>query len=292
VIHDARRAPFCFQTHAALDVIRERFVGAKRTTAIAVYVAMTETANRNGGSVARESFRASRKEIADRAGVSVDTLDRYAADLAEAGLIEVERERVGTVNLPNRWSLVEPPVRTGAPPSRTGAATPSRTDAATPSRTGAARTTRKDLEERSEETPLEGRVPRTVNQKPTTDIERQLAAAVLAEWNEQAGQKLAASEWLGKIVMRIREYPDLGPDDHAHVIAASLAKPWWKGPASPSVVYGSGAQFERSILAVTAPAPESNGEPLRYGRGLTARQMRDMAESGAIRAAVERINRT
>lgn len=253
MITDDRRAPFCFQTHGALDAIRSHFEGPKRTTAIAIYVALTETANRNGGASVRENFRASRKEVAERAGVSVDTLDRYVGGFAEIGLLEVERERVGSVNLANRWSLREPD-RTGAPPSRTGAATPSRTDAATPSRTGAARTTRSELQEvpKEEVTAL---IPAKVDRRPVSPAEGSLAVAVLAEWNGQAGQKLTSRDWISKIVMRIREYPDLRVEDHAHVIATALANPWWKGPANPSVVYGSGAQFERSILAVTSPPP-------------------------------------
>lgn len=131
MISDERRPPFCYQTHAALDAIRSKFTGAKRTTAIAVYVVMTETANRQGGATARASgFRAARAEIAERVGISVDTLDRYVSDLCAIPLLNVIRERAGEVNLPNRWSLVEPPRRTDAPPSRMGAATPSRTDAA------------------------------------------------------------------------------------------------------------------------------------------------------------------
>ena len=54
--------------------------------------------------------------------------------------------------------------------------------------------------------------------------------------------------------MRIREYPDLGIEEHAHIIGAALRDPWWKGPASPSVVYGSDAQFERSIAQAKQPA--------------------------------------
>lgn len=108
-VRDGRRAPFCFQTHAALALIRENFTGAKRTTALAVYLSLTEAANRSGGAAARDGFLASRPDIAEAVGISVDTLDRYAADLVKAGLLEVERRRFEGVNLPNRWVLVDPP---------------------------------------------------------------------------------------------------------------------------------------------------------------------------------------
>lgn len=119
-LQDRRRPAFCFQTHEALDLIREHFEGARLTTALAVYLGLTEAANRSGGAEARDGFRATRKEIAARVGLSVDTLDRYAREFEEIGLIEVERKTAGTVNLPNVWVLNDSP----APPSRTGAATP------------------------------------------------------------------------------------------------------------------------------------------------------------------------
>lgn len=127
-VEDGRRAPFCFQTHDALDRIREHYQGAKRTTALAVYLSLTEAANRAGGAAARGGFSASRKEIAGAAGISVDTLDRYVADLVKIGLVEARRRAVEGVNLPNTWVLLDPlpvpPVAARVRPggSRTGAA--------------------------------------------------------------------------------------------------------------------------------------------------------------------------
>jgi hypothetical protein len=122
-----------------------------------------------------------------------------------------------------------------------------------------------------------------VDRKPVTSTEGPLAVAVLAEWNQQTGQHLASRDWLSKIVMRIREYPDLTVDDHAHIIAASLAAPWWKGAPTPSVVYGSGAQFERSILTVKA-GPQDDRPRTGPGGGPTpeemARRARRLAEEG------------
>lgn len=117
-VTDHRSPPFCYQTLDALAAIRAYFTGAKLATALAVYVTFTEVANAKGGAAARGGFKATRKEIAKLAGVSVDTLDRYAATFEEIGVIEVEREKVGEVNLPNRWALTDP-------------STPGRTDAAT-----------------------------------------------------------------------------------------------------------------------------------------------------------------
>lgn len=126
MIHDRRRPPFCFQTLGALDAIRDLFDGAKRSTAIAIYVVLTEQANRAGGASAREGFQAGRAELAQAAGVSLDTLDRYTIAFEAAGLIEIERTKIGGANLPNTWTLID----SSAPPGRTHAATPGRTRAA------------------------------------------------------------------------------------------------------------------------------------------------------------------
>ena len=132
VVVDRRRTPFCFQTHAALDVIRAHYTGARRATALAIYLSFTEAANRHGGAAARGGFQAARKEVAESAGVSADTIDRYAGEFVDHGLLTIERRKAGSVNLPNIWILEEPKVTagSGAPPGRTGAARGSRTGAA------------------------------------------------------------------------------------------------------------------------------------------------------------------
>jgi hypothetical protein len=127
-VRDERRTPFCYQTHDALDVLRATFDGNRRATALAIYLCLTEAANRSGGAAARDGFTAARKEVADAAGVSADTLDRYVAEMEAAGILRRDRRRVEGVNLPNVWVLVEPgqvppvaaPVRPGG--SRAGAA--------------------------------------------------------------------------------------------------------------------------------------------------------------------------
>lgn len=109
-VQDRRRVPFCFQTHEALDALRESgmFAGARLSTALSVYLVLTEAANRSGGAGARDGFAATRTGLAALAGISVDTLDRYVADFVKIGIVEVQRRRVEGVNLPNRWALPEP----------------------------------------------------------------------------------------------------------------------------------------------------------------------------------------
>lgn len=111
-----------------------------------------------------------------------------------------------------------------------------------------------------------------VDRKQATDEEMTLAALILGMWNSRTKQNLRAGEWLAKIIMRCREHPDASLDDHVRVIDHALANPWWTGAASPSVIYGSAAQFERSVVAMTAPQFEKQ-PPLRYGRGMTTKQI-------------------
>lgn len=105
-----------------------------------------------------------------------------------------------------------------------------------------------------------------VDRKVVTPAEDALALAVLAVWNEHAGQELRARGWLAKIVMRIREYPEATLADHAHIIHANLARPWWSGAPTPSVVYGSDAQFERAITTARLALEEGADEDERLAR--------------------------
>lgn len=113
-----------------------------------------------------------------------------------------------------------------------------------------------------------------VDGKPATDAERLLAQQVLAAWNRLAGQQLTAKTWLAKIVMRLREHPELGLDEHEQIIGSTLRHPWWRGVPSPSVIYGNDAQFERQLTeAARSPATQSQAAfeiALRVMRGREA----------------------
>lgn len=103
-------------------------------------------------------------------------------------------------------------------------------------------------------------VPEKVDRKPVTEEEAALAVAVLAAWNWRTDQRLTSKDWVAKIVMRIREHPEIDDVGHKAVIEATLAQPWWTGPPTPSVVYGSGAQFERCLLVLNqGPRAERRG---------------------------------
>ena len=97
------------------------------------------------------------------------------------------------------------------------------------------------------------RVRWKVDKREVTEREEALARLILGYWNAATGQSLTNRDWLAMIVMRLREHPELELGDHQVTITSVLANPWWSGSPSPNVIYGSGAQFERSLMVKTQP---------------------------------------
>ena len=266
LVEEQRLPPFCYQTRAALDVIRGEFSGTKRATALAVYVALTDLAARRHYNGGRNGYTAGRRELAAAAGVGIDTLDRYVKSLERIGLLNVLRAKVGESNLPNRWALVEPSPAGGS---------------RSPGPPLAAGDGHKELEVNLEgeanashtavpgvPPPHQENRPGKVDGKPVTDEEYDLASEVLSAFNRIAGTRYSRAEVIGKIVMRIREQPKLNLAAHEEVIRAVLRRPWWKGDPGPQVVYGNAELFERNLHAAVnaSEAPALTFEEMeQYG---------------------------
>jgi 5-methylcytosine-specific restriction endonuclease McrA len=91
--------------------------------------------------------------------------------------------------------------------------------------------------------------PKSVDSKPVTDQERELADGILAAWNAAIGAELQPTREYGRgIVMRIREHPDLTLEDHVRVITTRVRKKWWteKRPG-PRVLYGNATIFTEAV---------------------------------------------
>lgn len=135
-----RDSPFAWQHREALECLAEHYDGARRVTAIAVYVVVTWLA-----SEARtpDQLTAYLAEIAARTGVSTDTARRYLHDLEELGLLRIERRRIGErVNDANKYHLTTPPAAergTGTGTSRGGTGAGSRGGMGASSASGSAR---------------------------------------------------------------------------------------------------------------------------------------------------------
>lgn len=97
-------APFCYQTLDALAALREAFSGRELTTALAIYVGLTELANEKRHAGGRSGFKAEQKDVAAYSGASVRTISDYAPRLVAAGVLELEDDPGGAYG----WRLCEP----------------------------------------------------------------------------------------------------------------------------------------------------------------------------------------
>lgn len=92
------------------------------------------------------------------------------------------------------------------------------------------------------------RPKKKVGGKVVSDDEFTLAAAVVSLFNSSAGTELTTDAHLTPIVGRCRERPKLTEEQHGKIIEAVFAgERWWKGPATPKIIYGNPAIFEQSI---------------------------------------------
>lgn len=118
-VRDMRNAGWCWQEKATLRVLRCHYDGERlkqRSTALAVYLALTEAASNNYGNSG--VFEVVHMALADMTGTSRTTIKRYLSDFEQLGLIAVERRKndEGT-SKPNIYALLGPPSTDGPYPS-------------------------------------------------------------------------------------------------------------------------------------------------------------------------------
>lgn len=121
--------------------------------------------------------------------------------------------------------------------------------------------------------------PLTVSRRKVTDTELIFAQATLNAWNEITDQRFTSVDWIRKIVMRIREHPELQLADMYDVIRSALEDPWWDGPPSPSVVFGNGALFE-TALSRRGSGATGRRKAQRFGRGMTTADIIERGRHG------------
>jgi hypothetical protein len=125
--------PFLWQSRAAMDRLLELFPeelgptgrpkAPGRSSALSIYTALALIASRQKRPDHCE-IKASRREVARAAGVSDRTVDAVAKKLEAGGLLRVVRTRIGTRNLENVWTLLEPESSTVERSARKGAKDP------------------------------------------------------------------------------------------------------------------------------------------------------------------------
>ena len=207
--------------------------------------------------------------LAEKAMLSERTVSRAISELESLGEIEQRKAQLGKRRI-NVYRIcitgLLDPDYTRVPLTLDSPFTGSHIDASSEGTTGHPDTARLDIHDteamaqpRTGQEPSEGTGPSanaegaygrpgTVNRKRVTDSEYDLACAVLAAFNEFAGSRYRSADWVGKIVSRIREHSQLGIQQHRAIIASAFADPWWRGDASPSVIYGNAGIFERTLL--------------------------------------------
>jgi len=146
MLRDLRSAPFCWQEKTVMRKLRAHYTGAifsHRATAIAIYQALTEVAsNQNSQNEARAFVR----QLAELAGCSDRTAQRYIREFEEIGLVVTHRNRLDErTNLANTYSLVSstaegvalvasvsPPTDSSGPPALARATTRAKRKPAAP----------------------------------------------------------------------------------------------------------------------------------------------------------------
>lgn len=234
-----------------------------------VLLALAEHAGDDG----EDSYPA-QATLAAKARLSERQVRRCLNNLESEGrIVEDGKSRYGTVC----WRIVMTPdnmsARTSTTPKRHDmSAEPSFEPSLSVEAEGTHALT---AEEPSLRTRAREAAPMKVDRKPVSAAEYFLAENVLGHWNIIAKQDLTSDEWVRKIVMRIREHPELTSDDHYRIIHAAFTDPWWKGISGPSVVYGNGAVFEQALMLYRngPPPPRPANGTMRYGRGMTTAQI-------------------
>lgn len=100
--------PFTWQDTRMLKKIRKHFYKEKLTTALAIYLTLTELASIGGKGQGKHinCFRAYLKTIADRCGKSSSTVKRYLKKFKKYKIISWNNRRKGLMNLSNEWMLL------------------------------------------------------------------------------------------------------------------------------------------------------------------------------------------
>jgi hypothetical protein len=106
-VADERRPPFLWIENAAYDAIVNGTDSTTRALSISVYTTLARAASAARDGTHAEGFKATRGQLANAAGASVRTVDKYLDVLVECGVLEVTPgERVGQRQPPSIYRLL------------------------------------------------------------------------------------------------------------------------------------------------------------------------------------------
>lgn len=288
----------------ALGRVSEHFSGRRLQAARTIYLSLAELVAESTDGVKE----ATRREVADRAGVTTKTLDEYVAELEEARVIGVKRRSDGEGgNLPNLWWLVGPD-RDGPPGSNLGTQTDlaEADDAVQSSSSPASGEEKKttlakqkgggalawddlvvEASERSSDVAI---VPTEMQRDAVahrarkakvdghvvTATEMVRAAAALAEFNAAQGADHGLGANLSRIVMRLRDRPSWDAAKLRRLVQSAWRIRWWESSSSkrrptPAVLFSPGS-FEQCVQDAAAEAagqPTEQVKRRRFDRAVT-----------------------
>lgn len=114
-----RRGPFAWQDMRTMRFLREQYNGKRRTTAVAIYQALSECASEYGRITKKHTstFPAMLERIAAKTGKSVSTIKRYMQEFKALGVLSWETRKQGKMNKPNVWTLLESSAHNSKPTS-------------------------------------------------------------------------------------------------------------------------------------------------------------------------------
>jgi hypothetical protein len=262
---DLRVMPTFAVRRSDIDVLAASFDGRSLPIARSIFLALVDVCSEGPEQVV------TRRELADRAGVTPKALSDYLPQLQAAGLLVVTRrrnERGG--DIPSIYSLVEPGSAMGA----TLAGDPRAGDPTSSSSTHNGREEEDEKGGHAERVlppDIEADVvallkaKRRVDGKLVTEDEMRKAAAALVAFNTaQGGADHGLGANLVKLVGRIRERPAWEAAKWVRLVESAWRLRWWEKTGSgrrptPAVVFGNANVLEQVAMDAAA---EAAGQPI------------------------------
>jgi Helix-turn-helix domain len=195
------------------------------------------------------------QRLAEDLGISVQGVQKQLYALRDAGWLEIikpDRSRGTCSYIVNE----EPYQRDEVAPTPVGPMTPTPVGPVAPTPVG----TNESQGIESKTPPVYPPLQIVADEIDGHPIKRVVTAAgppvaeVLTAFNEISGRSFTVKAWGDKIGRCLRAHPELSAEQVRQIIARQFVDPWWdESRTSPSVIFGTIAQFERCLNQTDAP---------------------------------------
>lgn len=92
-----------------------------------------------------------------------------------------------------------------------------------------------------------------------TEEEERLTFSIISAFSSLAQQRFRPENWKAQVVACLRSNPELTEADHLAIVRANFAKPWWKTPPTPSVLFSQPSTYDAAIAKWKNAGPVSSG---------------------------------